>query len=99
MRDRRVSGMAQIATRAVCVLLLCGFETAVAGSRLLASNGVTQVEGAAGGGLSPWALIAGLDAAGEFGGSAYCTHIDPQEFTLLSCGLALGFSDRIELSF
>ncbi|OYW32390.1 MAG: hypothetical protein B7Z51_03330, partial [Methyloversatilis sp. 12-65-5] len=30
-----------------------------AGDRLIATGGVTQIEGAAGGGLNPWAVIAG----------------------------------------
>ena len=45
-------------------LLICLFSLGViaparAGDRLLATGGVSQVEGAGGGGLVPWALIAG----------------------------------------
>jgi hypothetical protein len=84
---------------AICATISCAFGMAHADSRLLATNGVTQIEGAAGGGLTPWALIAGLDARGELGGSAYCTRVEPRDFALHSCGLGFGYSDRVELSF
>jgi hypothetical protein len=69
-----------------------------AGSRLLATGGVTQVEGAAGGGLVPWALIAGLGSDRQIGGSASCTRVEPGAFRLDVCGLAIGIRDRVEFS-
>jgi hypothetical protein len=69
-----------------------------AGDRLLATGGVTQIEGSGGGGLVPWALITGLGTEDQTGGSAFCTDVAPSDFTLESCGLALGFDDRLELS-
>ena len=58
-----------------------------------------QIEGSAGGGLVPWALIAGLGTDTQTGASAYCTNVRPQSFELRSCGAAIGFRDRLELSF
>jgi hypothetical protein len=58
-----------------------------------------QVEGAAGGGLVPWALIAGLGTRNQMGGSAFCTQVEPQDFRLRSCGVAVGLRDRLEISF
>ncbi|HTU64865.1 MAG TPA: DUF3034 family protein [Steroidobacteraceae bacterium] len=73
---------------------------AFAGSnRLLATGGVMQVEGSAGGGLVPWALIAGLGTDAQIGGSGYCTQWRAQKFDLKSCGLAVGIYDRVELSY
>jgi hypothetical protein len=84
----------------LALLLACGTGSATAaGSRLLATGGVAQVEGSAGGGLVPWALVAGLGAEHETGGSAYCTRVAPQDFELDSCGVAAGFGNRVELSF
>jgi len=85
---------------AVAVLSL-GFPGAAdaASSRLLATGGVMQIEGSAGGGLTPWALIAGLGSNREIGGSAFCTRVAPQDFRLDSCGLAIGLRDRVELSY
>ncbi|MGC3981482.1 MAG: DUF3034 family protein [Steroidobacteraceae bacterium] len=70
-----------------------------ASSRLPATGGVMQIEGSAGGGLVPWAVIAGLGSRNEVGGSAFCTRVEPQDYRLESCGAALGLFDRVELSY
>lgn len=70
-----------------------------AGGRLLATGGVTQIEGAAGGGLVPWALIGGLGTRDEIGGATFATHVDADHFDLFTAGLVLGLHDRLELSF
>jgi hypothetical protein len=83
------------------VVLLAGFAaSAYAGSnRLLATGGVMEIEGSAGGGAVPWALIAGLGTDAQIGGSAFCTDARQQKFELRSCGLAVGFYDRVEVSY
>lgn len=58
-----------------------------------------QLEGSAGGGLTPWALIAGLGTDEQVGGSGFCTQVQPQKFSLRTCGFAVGIRDRVELSF
>ncbi|MGY6630361.1 MAG: DUF3034 family protein [Wenzhouxiangella sp.] len=68
------------------------------GGRLLGTGGVTQFEGAGGGGLTPWALIAGYGTADEIGGSAHFTYLDIDAYRLRSGGVKLGFFDRLELS-
>lgn len=72
---------------------------ALEGSRLLATGGVTELEGSAGGGIVPWALIAGYGSRDEIGAAAYYTSSNPTDFTLSSAGLAVGLYDRVELSF
>jgi hypothetical protein len=80
--------------------LALGTPLCDAGSnRLLATGGVTQIEGSAGGGAVPWALIAGLGTDAQTGGSAFCTNVRPQKFELRSCGFAVGFHDRVEVSY
>ncbi len=69
-----------------------------AGDRLTATGGVTQLEGAAGGGLVPWALIAGYGTRDQVGASAFMTRVDTQGFRLDSAGVAVGIRDRLELS-
>jgi len=69
------------------------------GNRLLATGGVMEIEGSAGGGAVPWALIAGLGTDEQVGASAFCTNARQQKFELRSCGLAIGFHDRVEVSF
>ncbi len=67
--------------------------------RLLATAGVSQVEGAAGGGLTPWAVIAGYGTRDGVGGAGRGTAVMLDDFRLLSPGLAVGFFDRLELSY
>lgn len=72
--------------------------SAAAGDRLLATGGVSQVEGAAGGGLAPWALIAGYGTRDQVGFAAFHTDVDIDDFKLRSSGVAIGLFDRVEFS-
>src|SRR5690348_12868206 len=89
---------ARASVRAALSVLLVAAASASAGDRLLATGGITEIEGSAGGGITPWALIAGLGTEDQVGGSASCTQIAPQDFRLDSCGLAVGVYNRLELS-
>jgi len=72
---------------------------AQAGDRLLATSGVTQVEGAAGGGLTTWAMIAGGGSRNQVGGSAAVTRLRTEGgFDLTTAGVAVGVYDTVELS-
>jgi hypothetical protein len=83
----------------VAVFGLVAGTAAQAGDRLLATGGVTQIEGSAGGGLSTWALIAGLGTRDQIGASGFCTRVEPDDFKLTSCGVNVGLYDRIEVSY
>jgi len=67
--------------------------------KLLLTGGVSTVEGAAGGGLSPWAVIGTQATEGERGVSAYLSRAKTQDYSLTATGVAVGFNDRFELSF
>lgn len=84
---------------ATLLMSLLPLPTQAAGGRLLATGGVMQFEGAGGGGLVPWALIAGYGTRDEVGGSVFATVIDTGDFFLRSAGGAVGLYDRLELSF
>ena len=71
---------------------------APADGKLLATGGVSQIEGAAGGGLTPWALIGGLGTEDEIGASAFATRVGLNDYRLDAAGIAVGFFDRVELS-
>jgi hypothetical protein len=68
------------------------------GVRLIATGGVTQIEGAGGGGLVPWALISGYGTRDQVGITAFYTQADPSDFRLRSAGIAVGIHDRVEIS-
>jgi len=65
---------------------------------LIVTGGAQQIEGQAGGGIVPWALIAGYGTKDQVGGSVYYTRIDTQDFKADSYGVAVGFFDRLEVS-
>jgi hypothetical protein len=67
--------------------------------RLLATSGVTTVEGAGGGGLVPWALITGYGTRDQVGANAHYTFAYLPDFTLHSTGASIGLYDRVELSY
>jgi len=67
--------------------------------RLLMTGGVSQVEGAGGGGLAPWALITGYGSEDSVGANAHYTHVVLPDFTLRSAGAAVGLFDRVEISY
>ena len=67
--------------------------------RLLATSGVTQLDGAAGGGLVPWAVIAGYGTRDAIGADVHYTLDALPSFTLHSAGLAVGLYNRLELSY
>lgn len=69
------------------------------GARLPATGGVSQIEGAAGGGLTPWALIAGYGSRDQIGFTVFHTRADPTDFSLHASGVAVGIRDRLELSY
>ena len=66
--------------------------------KLLLTGGVSQVEGAAGGGLVPWAVIGGYGTRDQIGGNAYYTRVDLSDYNLQSYGALVGIHDRVELS-
>jgi len=72
--------------------------SALSGGRLLLTQGVSNIEGAAGGGLTPWALIAGYDTPNQIGGNVHDTYIKTQDYSLNTYGVAVGFSNRFEFS-
>ncbi len=82
---------------AACSALLCTAARADTG-KLLLTGGVSTIEGAAGGGLTPWAVIGSNATDGEIGGSAYLTTVGTQDYGLKSYGAAIGIHDRYELS-
>jgi hypothetical protein len=67
--------------------------------KLLATGGVSQVEGAGGGGLVPWALISGYGTQDSLGVTAHFTYLDLPNYRLISPGVSVGLYDRLEFSY
>ncbi len=82
---------------ATCAAVVCTGAQANTG-KLLLTGGVSTIEGAAGGGLTPWAVIGSNATEGETGGSAYLTNVGTRDYGLNIYGAALGIQDRYEVS-
>jgi hypothetical protein len=89
----RIASAALSAAAALAISMPAG-----AGDRLEWTGAVTQVEGAAGGGLVPWALIGGLGTDAEVGASAFVTQVSTQDFALRTAGASVDVDDRVEVS-
>jgi hypothetical protein len=67
--------------------------------RLLATGGVSAVEGEGGGGLAPWALITGYGTRDGVGITLHHTYVSLPDYQLITPGAAIGLFDRLELSY
>lgn len=70
-----------------------------ASSKLLLTGGITNIEGSAGGGLTPWAVIGGYGTKDQIGANAFFTNVRSQDYELRTGGALVGIYDRVELSF
>ncbi|MFM8900090.1 MAG: DUF3034 family protein [Burkholderiales bacterium] len=84
-------------TITVATLLICATAQAQSG-KLLLTGGVSSIDGAAGGGLTPWAVTGSYATEGQWGGTAFVTGVTTQNYGLRIAGAALSFRDRVELS-
>ena len=84
-------------------LLVCGLCCALGAyaeqGRLLATGGASMLEGAAGGGIVPWAVLTGYGEQDEWGGSAFATRVETGDYRLDAGGVALAYGNRLELSY
>ncbi|MGI1937230.1 DUF3034 family protein [Shewanella oncorhynchi] len=82
-----------------CLFLLLGtVPTFAEGSRVVATGGGTIIEGSAGGGIVPWAVINGYGSSGEWSATTMATGVYVDDFTLKVIGASLSFDNRFELS-
>ena len=79
------------------VSLCCTLSHAETG-KLLLTGGVSSIDGAAGGGLTPWAVIGTNATEGQIGIFAYLTQAKTKDYSLTGYGAALAYSERVELS-
>lgn len=79
-------------------LLFAGSAALAGQGRLLATGGVTEIEGQAGGGIVPWAVIAGYGTMDQTGGTAFITNVGTGDYNLTATGAAVGFNNRFEIS-
>lgn len=69
------------------------------GGKLVLTNGISSLEGASGGGLTPWATIAGNATRDGIGVQASATVAEVESYDYRGFSVAVGAWDRIELSY
>ncbi len=67
--------------------------------KLLLTQGVSNVEGAGGGGIASWAVISGYETRDGIGANAHATYINLPDFQFRAYGVSVGVYDRVELSY
>ncbi len=81
------------------VLLLSCLNANATGSKILATGGASSIEGAAGGGIVPWAVINGYASSGQWSVTGYASQVGVDDFTLNSAGIGLSYDNSYEVSF
>ena len=69
------------------------------GGKLLLTGGVSNIEGAGGGGLATWATITGYETDSGIGANVHGTYVGVQNYSLTDYGVAVGFFNRVEVSY
>src|SRR3954466_9288449 len=82
-----------------CAALTFSLAAHADSGKLLLTGGVSSIDGAAGGGLTPWAVIGSNATAREIGATAQATRTTTGDYSLNVIGATLGWHDRVEVSF
>jgi hypothetical protein len=86
-----------VLTVVTCFWLLPSVVLAADG-KLIGTAGLTQIEGAGGGGIVPWATLSGYDSRDQISVSVTATRVDVDDYRLNMLGVSASLYDRLELS-
>ncbi len=89
------------ACRAVALAFTAAFASGAAladAGKLVLTGGVSTIEGAAGGGLTPWAVTGTQATQGEKGVSVHTSRAVTDDYALNAYGAAVAIDERFELS-
>ena len=103
-KQGQASNRRQTALWAAIVLGLASTNIAQADSllgqgRFLATGGIQSLDGAAGGGINPWAVIAGYGTNEQINPTASFTNVTLPDFSVNQLGVSVGIFNRLELSY
>lgn len=79
--------------------LLCSPLVQAAGSKVIGTGGATSIDGMAGGGIVPWALINGYASSDQWSLTSALSLVNVDDYQLHSQGVALSYDNRWELSY
>jgi hypothetical protein len=66
--------------------------------KLIATAGLSQIEGSGGGGIVPWATLSGYDSKDQISVSAALSQVDLEDYRLNIQAVSVSFHDQFELS-
>ncbi|WJG11343.1 DUF3034 family protein [Aliiglaciecola sp. LCG003] len=69
-----------------------------ADGKLIGTAGLIQVEGSGGGGIVPWATIAGYDSRDQISVNVAISQVDIDDYRLNTLAASVSFYDRLEMS-
>jgi len=83
-----------------CAVVLVLLSAQVfAGSKIIGTAGATSIEGAAGGGLVPWAVINGYASSGQWSVTGFRNQVGVDDFSLRTLGAGFSYGNQFEVSF
>lgn len=68
------------------------------GSRIIATGAVSTIEGAAGGGIVPMAVLSGYGSNEEHGGAVFASKVATSDYALTVLGASWSYANRVEFS-
>ncbi|NMH59911.1 DUF3034 family protein [Alteromonas ponticola] len=86
--------------RLACVALvsISTHNVFAAEGKLIGTAGLVQVEGSGGGGIVPWATLAGYDSREQISATSSATQVDVDDYRLTMLSASVSVYDRLELS-
>jgi hypothetical protein len=95
---RRLPAASALLVAAALALALAAPRAHADTDKLLLTGGVTSIDGAAGGGLTPWAVIGSNATEGQWGATATASVVATRNYAMQVQGVLVGYDDRAELS-
>lgn len=86
----------RLAALAAALLLMPAAHAAT--GKLVLTGGITSVEGTAGGGITPWAMVGTQATEKEWGVSASSSFTQTDDYRLNTYGVAAAWNERVEFS-
>lgn len=93
-----ITSKKSIVTSALLMAGLFASPAFAATGKLVLTGGVSTIEGAAGGGITPWAVIGTQATENEWGVAANVTHARTNDYKLDTQGIAFAWDEKIEFS-
>jgi hypothetical protein len=79
-------------------IIVTSFMTCATDGKLIGTAGLMQLEGSGGGGIVPWATLAGYDSREEISFNAVSTRVEVDDYRLNVLGASVSLYDRLEVS-